>query len=149
MKLVCGAILCALILAITGTDGPGGRMRRMLCGLFLAFLAISPLRELDLDSIRYTDPGISAQAQKASQAGTAQAQEAMAAIIKEQSEAYILTKAAELSVQISVEVELDGESRTPIAAEITGSVTPYEKEELCGFITQTLGIERSAIQWNP
>lgn len=149
LKLCCGAVICALILSITGSNGPGGRLRVMLCGLFLAFLAISPLRELDLDELRYTDPGISAQAERITQAGTAQAKEAMAAIIKDQCGAYILNKAAELELSLTVELTLDPDSGAPVSAILSGSAAPYEKEVLSDYITQTLGIERSGIQWNP
>lgn len=148
LKLSCGAVICALILSITGTNGPGGRLRVLLCGLFLAFLAISPLRELDLD-FRYTDPGISAQAEQIAQAGTAQAKEAMTEIIKDQCGAYILNKAAELDLSVTVELELDPDTGAPVWAVLTGSAAPYEKEVLSDYITQTLGIERSGIQWNP
>lgn len=149
LKLVCGAVICGLILAITGSGGPGGRLRVMLCGLFLAFLAISPLRELDLDDLHYIDPGISAQAEQVAHAGTARAKEAMAAIIKDQCGAYILNKAAELQLSLTVEVELDPDTGEPVSTLLNGTAAPYEKEVLSDYITQTLGIERSGIQWNP
>lgn len=149
LRLVCGAIVCALILSITGSSGAGGRLRVMLCGLFLAFLAISPLRDIDLSRISYTDPDISRQAKRLAQEGSAQAQEAMASIIKEQCATYILNKAAELSMELSVEVELDPDAGTPVSAVLHGSPTPYEKQLLSDYITQTLGIERSGIHWNP
>ena len=149
LKLVCGALVCGLILAITGSDGPGGKLRGMLCGMFLAFLAISPLREMDLSGLRYTDPGLSAQGDALAAAGTNQAKEAMADIIKDQCGAYILNKAGELGVQLSAQVELNPDSGAPVSAVLTGTATPYEKEALADYITQTLGIERSGIQWNP
>lgn len=149
LRLVCGAIICGLILSITGSGGPGGRIRQMLCGLFLVFLGISPLRDFRLDRISYTDPGISAQAQRAAQDGSAQARQTMASIIKEQSQTYILNKAAELQMSLTVEVELDPDDWAPVAARIDGDATPYEKELLSDYITHTLSIERSGIHWNP
>ena len=148
LRMVSGGILCALVLSVTGSSGAGGRILKMLCGLVMALLAISPLRELDTDSIRFTDPAITAQAEQAVQAGTEQAQQAMASIIKEQSASYILTKAAELSLELTVEIELEPDSMIPRAVTLSGSATPYEKETLSDYITQNLGIERSSIQWN-
>lgn len=149
LRLVCGAMVCGLILSLTGASGPGGRMRTMLCGIFLAFLAISPLAELELDRLRYTDPGIAREARDLAEDGSAQAKAAMAVIIKEQSVTYILSKAAELSVELSAEVELDPESGCPVSAQLKGSPTPYEKQVISDYIAQTLGIERSNIRWNP
>lgn len=149
MRLACGALVCGLILAITGTNGPLGRLRQMLCGLFLAFLALSPLRDMDLRSIQYTDPSISSQARQVAQAGSDQAKEAMASIIKEQCCAYILNKAAESHLSLGVEVELNPDTGEPEGVVLTGDASPYEKESLSDYITQTLGIERSGIQWNP
>lgn len=149
MRLACGALVCGLILAIAGTKGPSGRLRQMLCGIFLAFLALSPLRDMDLGHIQYTDPGIASQAQQIAQAGSDQAKEAMASIIKEQCCAYILNKAAESHLSLTAEVELNPDTGEPESVVLSGDASPYERESLSDYITQTLGIERSAIQWNP
>ena len=147
LRLVCGAAVCALILSLTGSDGAGGRLRTMLCGLFLAYLAISPLTSLDLGDLHYTDPGIAARAEALARSGDEAAKEAMAQIIKEQCGAYILNKAEELSLTVSAEVELEPDTGVPVSVRITGSAAPYERETLIDYIIQTLGVERSAIQW--
>lgn len=149
LRLVCGAVVCGAILSITGASGPGGRLRSMLCGLFMAFLALSPLADLSPDTFVYLDPEISAQAERLAGEGSAQAKEAMAVIIKEQCEAYILNKAAELQLSLTAEVELDPDSGAPVSASLRGSAAPYERGVLSDYITQTLGIERSGIHWNP
>lgn len=149
LRLVCCGILCAMILALAGESGSTGRILRLLCGLVMVFLALSPLRELDFRNIRFMDPAISYRAEQAAEAGDIQAKQAMASIIKDQSASYILTKAAELSLDLAVTVELDPETMVPIRAKLTGQATPYEKQILCDYITRNLGIERSFIQWNP
>ncbi len=147
LRLVCGAMVCGLLLTLTGSDGPGGKLRAMLCGLFLAYLAISPLAEVDLEDLRYTDPGISARAEALARSGEAAAKEAMAQIIKDQCGAYIQNKADELALALQAEVTLNPETGGPVSVRITGDAPPYQKEALIDYITRTLGIERSRIQW--
>lgn len=147
LRLVCGAVVCGLLLALTGSDGPGGRIRSMLCGLFLAYLATSPLARLDLGDLRYTDPGILARAEELARSGEAAAKSAIASRISEQCGAYILNKADEMGLSLQAEVALDPETGIPVSVRIVGNATPYEKEALISYITRTLGIERSGIQW--
>lgn len=148
LRLVCGAMVCGILLSVTGTSGTTGRLRRLLCGLFVAFLVISPLRELDLTSFELEDLPVMAQGEALSQAGTDQARKAMEEIIKQQCTAYILTKAESLRLAPVVEVELDPETHRPVAVKLECQVTPYEKAVLTDYITQNLGIERSCVLWN-
>lgn len=144
--LICGAVLCGIVLAICG-GGPGAGMRKTLCGLFLAFLVISPLKKLDAREL-YRDIGVfSDDAEAAVRAGEEQARAAETSIITDSCEAYILDKAAELGAQIAVSVRLDPDTRMPCAVTVTGNVTPYEKQTLSSYIAQTLGIEKEAQDW--
>lgn len=148
-RLVCCGVCCTLLLSITGAEGPGGKLRKMLCGIFLAFTAISPLRDLDLESIVYLDPSVYQQAEQIAREGSTQAKEAMASIIKDRCGAYITTKAADLSLALRAEVELDGESGIPVEVTLHGRPTPQQRQAISDYITQTLGIERGHIRWNP
>lgn len=147
MTLVCGGILVSLVLAIGGSTGPGGHIRKMLCGMFMALIAISPLRSFDFSDLDNPWQDYSAVAQSASRAGISQATDTMISIISEQTEAYILDKAEAMGVSVNVDIEVDPDSFQPVFATITGPVTPYEKEMISGFLTKDLLIERSAQQW--
>ena len=147
MTLVCGGILVSLVLAIGGNSGSGAHIRKMLCGMFMALIAISPLRSFDFSDLDNPWHDYSAMAQSASSSGISQATDTMISIISEQSEAYILDKAEALGVSVNVDIEVDRESFQPVFATITGRVTPYEKEMISGFLTEDLLIERSAQQW--
>ena len=147
LRLVCGALVCALLMSLTGANGPGGKLRSLLCGLFLGYLALSPLVALDLDGLRYTDPGILAQAEELARSGEEAAREAMAGRISEACEAYILSKADELHLTLEAEVIPDPVTGIPVAVRISGSAPPGDREALIRYITQTLGVERSGIQW--
>lgn len=147
LRLVCGAVVCSLLQSLTGADGPGGKVRSLLCGLFLAYLAISPLSDLEFGDLRYTDPGITARAEELTRAGEQTAREAMASRISEQCQAYILNKAEELALDLEAEVFLDPDTGIPVSVRISGSAPPYHREAILSYITRTLGIERSGIQW--
>ena len=147
LRLVCGAVVCGMILALTGSDGPGGRIRRFLCGLFLATLALGPLADLSPEDLFYLDPSIAAQAEELAQSGVRQAKEAMASGISEGCCAYILNKADEMGLSLQTEVGLDPSTGLPVSVRLWGEAAPYERESLTGYIIRTLGVERSEIQW--
>ncbi len=147
MTLVCAGIAVSLVLSIGGRSGTGGRLCKMLCGMFMVLVAISPLRRIDFSDFDNPLNDYSLLAQAASETGIIQAKDAMLSIISEQTAAYILDKADSMGVSVSAEVEVDPETFHPVFATITGSVTPYEKERISGFLSKDLRIERSAQQW--
>lgn len=147
LSLCCGAIICSIILSVGNSGGAGGSLRRMICGLFLAFLAISPLRDIDLQEFAeeihtYTDD-----AEDAANAGIAQTEDAVAAVISQQAEAYILDKAAALSLELEVCVNVDEETMLPTSVELSGDASPSQKQVLTDYIRETLGIEENDQQW--
>lgn len=148
MTLVCGALICGVILSIGTPSGAGYRLRKMICGLFLAFLAIAPLKEIEFRDFTREFGEYSQEAEAAAAIGQSQAEAAILDIIKSRCESYILDKAADLNVTIHVRVEVDEASQLPAAAELEGDVTPYEKQVLSDYITQELGIEKEAQNWN-
>lgn len=145
LTLVCGAVICAIVLSVS-PGGSGAPMRRMMCGLFMAFLAISPLKQLDLSEYTLFS-NFSLEAETAAQDGMLQADGAIISIIKEESEAYILDKAEALGFTLEACVEVDGESHLPVAVTLSGSITPYAKQTLAGLIQDDLGIGKEAQTW--
>ena len=68
-------------------------------------------------------------------------------IIIEQTEAYVLDKAAELNADVSVEITLAKEEPIPRAIVITGDVAPYNKSVLSQYLADTIGISEDAQIW--
>lgn len=141
-SLVCGGILCAVVLAFGDRS-----MTRLLCGIFMLFLAITPLRELDLEEFTLELDSIRSEAEDVANAGKNQADEAMVNIITETCASYILTEADQLGAQVTVQVEVDPGTQLPTAVTITGTVTPYARQILSNYMTDTLGIPKEAQQW--
>ncbi len=147
LTLCCGALICGVILSITGSDGPGGAVRRMICGVFLVILAISPLKKLDFRELDKDITFFSKAAEAAALDGKKQAGKALDEGISDRCRAYILDKAGALSVSLEAEIQIDSESHLPVAVCLTGAVTPAEKQILADCIAQDLGIERSRQEW--
>lgn len=145
LRLICGSTLCALILSVSGS----GKLLKSLCGLYLAFLAISPLRTLDPEELFLPDPWFSMEAQRLAWQGQLQSRETFCEIISGEYRAYILSRAAELSLTPEVTVQVDSETGLITHVQLTAQATPYEKNVLTDLIRQNLGVERSSIHWSP
>ena len=73
---------------------------------------------------------------------------AMIAIIKEETEAYILDKAASLGVTLSVEVMVeDGNVPRLSGVQLSGQVSPYARQQLSTWISNDLGISKENQKW--
>ena len=90
---------------------------------------------------------MSAQAQEIVEEGSMAAKEAMAEAVIEQTEAYIIRKAAFYDAEISANVMLEEEELLPVAVEIHGQLSPYARQQLSQWISQELGIDREAQRW--
>ena len=141
MRLICAAILCALVGAVDG-GSPG--LRRLLAGIFLPLTALSPLAELELPEL---DPErFFADARAAVRDGTEQADEMQADIITDGCEAYIWNKAAAMGLELTIRLELDGE-HLPCMVELTGQASPLERQKLTAELVRELGLGKENVIW--
>ena len=148
LGVVAAAILCGIVTRLLGQKGTQGTMAKLMAGLFLAFTVIRPMANISLDDLtdfadRYADAG-----QQAALEGELLTKEALASSIKTQTEAYILDKAAALSLDLKVEVTVSGEGiPTPTAVRVSGKASPYAKRRLQSIITEDLGIDKECQTW--
>ena len=148
MSIVAAAMVCAIARIFLNGKSATGRIAYLLSGILMAFTVISPLGNITFQGIAAYWDGLSEDAQKYVSDGTAMAENQKADIIKSQSEAYILDKADRMGLQISVEVELDGHNgNIPCAVVISGTVSPYAREQLGAFVEDTLGIAKENQKW--
>lgn len=143
LRLICAAILTALVDALAGS-GAGSGIRRLTAGIFLTLVAFSlpgnlELPELDLDQYRR-------QAELAVSDGKEQASAAQSDIISESLTAYIGTKAGELGLTVTAELTLDEEFR-PRAVVLTGVASPLQRQELTDTLVRELGLAKEAVTW--
>lgn len=143
LRLICAAILTALVEAIAG-NGPGSGIRKLTAGIFLTLVAFSLPGNLDLpdfDVEKYLR-----QAEIVVSEGEEQARSARADIIRESVAAYIVTKAGDLGLAVTAEVTLDEELQ-PSAVALTGAASPMEREELTETLVRELGLTKEAVTW--
>lgn len=148
LSVTAAAVVCALIKGLS-SSGSYSAVVNLLCGIFLSVTILSPLDRLNMDewflafqqNFLQTGEDISAE-------GTEQRTETLSAIIKEQTEAYILDKAAQWHSELQVTVYLSEDALpVPVMAELRGSVSPYAKLRLSKMLEDDLGISKENQQW--
>lgn len=147
-------VAASLIVSLLQSLGAKGAMRRVLalgCGLFICIVMLKPVLQLELGELSaYIDHF--ALSEDASAAVQEENRQLAGQIIKEQTQTYILDKAAELGMQVGAEVHLRALSDSysyPYEVVITGSTSPAQKQALSEYISEILGIPGERQTWNP
>ena len=148
LSVTGAAIISAVILRLLEGKGSAASMAKMLTGIFMAVTVIGPITQVRLSDALELLPDISADAQAAVSEGEVSAKNALAESISTQVEAYILDKAKQLGVTLSVEVELsDHTIPTPVRVRLKGHVSPYAKTRLQDILRSDLGIDKENQIW--
>ena len=143
MRLICAAILCALIDALGGS-GTGAGMRRLTAGIFLTLVAFSLPTEFALPEL---DPDrIFREAEQVSFQGEALAREARTECIMQGCEAYVLSKAEEMGLEVSARIMLD-EQFLPCRVELCGAASAQERQALSETGSRELGMGEEDVVW--
>lgn len=148
LSVTAAAILCAIVSTLAGKGGSLGSLMKLMTGVVLSMVIISPLAKISVGNLdRYLDD-LNLSATSAVEAGTVATQEAISNRIKAGVEAYILDKAAQLSLDVTVEVTLteDG-TMVPAAVVLEGAVSPYAKSRMETILKDDLGIPVEAQTW--
>ena len=147
-SVIIAAMICALIKSIFATGGHY-KVLSLLCGLFLSVTILSPFTLIRWDSWfrKITDYELS-DGTEASFTGEKYRREAMSAIIKERTEAYIFDKAAQWNESAQVCVSLQNDDiPVPVAVEIRGAFSPYARQQLASMLEKELGIAKENQLW--
>ncbi len=148
LRIAAAALICSILTAITGKKGTLGTVVKLVSGLLLTLTVVSPWTAVRFDGILDFAGDISADADAAAASGENAALEAYSAIIKEETEAYILDKADSLGAELTVNVLLEGDSPpVPVSVELGGSISPYGKQVLSNLIEEELGIGQEDQIW--
>lgn len=147
LSVVAAAFLCGILLSLL----PKGSIRELVklgCGFLLAITVLGPISRLDVSSM--TDMGIwfSEDAEEASSLGEHYSQKQLRSIIKAETEAYILDKAAELGADVTAEVTLSADAvPVPVGVQISGQASPYARNLLRSILEDDLGITKENQLW--
>jgi len=147
ISVTTASILCGIVGVLIKTS-PSHNIIKLLCGTFLIFTFLRPISELPIGEYdRYILPDLELGKATVRQ-GEEMSREAMAAIITQKTEAYVLDKAEELGASVLVEVALsDDPVSVPVSMRISGSVSPYVREQLRQYILKDLGIHGEDLHW--
>ena len=117
----------------------------------MLLLALTPLAELDYDSLAEAISRLELEKEEARTGIEIQNQELVASIISGRVQTYILDKASSLGMQISVELEMETRVATPYPSGVTirGAVTPAQKQQLQTYLEQTFAIAPERQVWLP
>ena len=142
VALVCG-IVCTI-----GKDSGFYALLKLLSGVFLTLTLISPFSDISLVDVSPFDLPFAADAREASKAGEYYAQNALANIIKQETQAYILDKASQLQLSVQVDVTVNNDPvPVPVKVCITGAVTQEQHKQLEQILTNDLNIAKENQTW--
>lgn len=148
LSVVASAVICSGLRALFGSKGATASLLQTICGIYMAFILVSPLKDIDFSI--YTDyfSGFMEQAQASATEGENLAMRELSKRIKAETEAYILDKAVSLGADVSVEITLSGSTPpTPSQITVKGAVSPYVKKVLSRYMEEQLGIPEEAQTW--
>ena len=147
-SLCAAALLCSLVRALV----PKGRMKSicsLLCGVFLAMTALTGLAGWELSDVAEELTKMRIAAEEARTGVEIRNREALSAIIKSKTEAYIWDKADEMGVALEVEVETRdlGSGPYPWRATLTGACGGEKRTALTRYIEENLAIPEARQVW--
>ena len=145
ISVVAAAMLCGIVTRLF-PQGNAKQVGKLICGLFLAYTVLSPISRVDFSRLPDFSLQCMEDGEEAAAMGENLARDSMADIIKEESEAYILDKAADLHANLTVEVTI-GEGSLPAAVTISGEASPYARRQLQAMIESDLGISKENQKW--
>lgn len=147
LSVIISALICGILPGLL-QSGAIKDITKAVCGLVLTLTIISPFRSVNLeipDHFLFMDEDLEISAVSE---GEMLALEAMAEIIKVETEAYILDKANELNAQIDVDMRLSGEyPPIPVAAVIIGKISDPIRAQLQEIMCTELNIPKEEQTW--
>lgn len=148
LAVTAAAIFCGLVNILMGEKGSAAAIVKLLSGIVLTSVVIQPLGELVISDLDFFLQNVEADAYEAVSAGSDTARDALAERIRDRTEAYILDKAAELDLALTIEVILSqGDLPVPSGVILTGPASPYAKNTMQTWISDELGIPREEQTW--
>ena len=146
LSVITAAVIVAILCSFFTNKGGTFPVVKVVGGLFLTFVVISPLVKLDFSGIiEYLD-GFTSEGVEAASIGENLAREGERDIIISRVQAYILDKADSYGAQLNVEVILD-QDNIPVSVELNGNISPYAKAQMADILAEDLGITKEHQIW--
>lgn len=147
VSLVAACLLCAVSPALVKNERIQ-RLVRFLGGILIALTALTPLLSLRLSDLTDAITRLNTDYALDTESIEENTHAYLRKHIKETTQTYIETKAAELGASVRAEVTTDdGEYPVPITASITGILNAEQRAALSRYMTEALGIAQTAQEW--
>ena len=148
LSVIAAAFFCSLILAML----PKGGVRRaavLVSAIVMALVTLSPVSRLDYEDLARSIAAVRLQTQAAQTGVEVRNAELVETIIRQQCEAYILDKAADLGASIEAEVTIRDQGSGPYPYRVTlcGEISGNERRILTQMITNDLAIPPERQVW--
>lgn len=151
-RWMIGIFAAALLTAVALTITPKNKKAVALAGgLIMILAAVKPLGELTYQDISAQIAKYQIKADELRSGINVGSAEIMAVIIQEQTEAYILDKAAELGLEIEVEVTTQQASDGwpyPTDVKVTGQLSESDIQRLGRIISEDLAVAPDRQEWS-
>ena len=148
MSLISAAIIVGIITSITKSNKTGASIIRLISGIFLSLVMLSPILRIEIQDFTDFYNDISLDASDAVRNGKNIYQNEMRSVIKEELETYILDKASALQLDVDVDVILSDElPPEPTSIRISGNTSPYNKQMFQVFLSDEIGVSKENQIW--
>ena len=148
LSVTAGAILCGILGSLVGEKGAFSGLYKLISGLVLCFLMISPLVNIELSDFSQFANELISQGDQAVREGEESRDEMLRQIITDEARAYIMDKARSYGAEIQVEITLSQDD-PPVLENCTirGQISPYVKQQLKKILIIDLGIPEENHLW--
>lgn len=148
MRLIVAGVICGIVEQFIGKSATSGRIIKAVCGLFMLVVFATPLVGVKWEEYVDYFGEIQSDAAAWTENGTDMYQTAVADVITNRVQTYILAEAGKLDLTVDVEVTLDDSNPPiPVAVVLSGRASPYQKQIINNLIQNDLGILQEHIQW--
>ena len=148
LAVIAAAFLSAVISAVFPKGGAKQRVQ-FVCGLLVILVVAGPFAKMDAAVLPQAIARSVMEAEQTRNRVRLSNRELTATVIKQNTEAYILDKAAQMKLTLRAEVTMAGDETYPYPAEvtITSNATAAEQRELTEWISRELGIPTAMQKW--
>lgn len=150
LRLTVAAFFSALVLTLI-PNGLSKRAATLVCGLIMLLLALSPLVQLDEQALAAAISRIELEQEQTRTGVELRNRELVAQIISARVQAYILDKAAEMGMQLEVEITMNTDASTPYPEAVTlrGEATPAQRQKLGTYLYESYALVPERQVWLP
>lgn len=150
-KYLMSVISAALLVTLLQQFVPKGKLKQLLGvvgGLVMILTVVAPVTSINDDIIPTAISKFSMQTRELQTGIQVKNRELAARIINNRCSEYILDKAAQMGVEVSVEITMSEQDYPyPIEIEIIGNVSQQDRDILSNMIEQELGVTKERQVW--